>query len=356
LVNDTTDNVAYFLIAAGGNYSPGNEVAWTGQGFDDSAGRNGTGTLIHGALDVIEDILDDYMDISYGVDTYDTTQWAIEETQDMTVGFWIGEITEIKDILERISISNHGNLIFTGDGKWTFKRTDKDANYTYIFRDYHRFNPINAQYDYNTVLSSVTIKYARNNDSGDFREYTDNSNETNVLYEYFTYNAHEIETYLINSNDVESVATDILADFDSIYPIFSFEAPLDATQVDLMDNVIIFLSRQDKDGNIIRQWFNYVKAEVIGIDYNFTDFKTTLTCRYIEDWDEVFIITTTKWTANTLTFPAGMGGGDASVWDKNWSLTQKEYAKQNFGYWTNPSGYIDPTDPDSYQGSQWQDN
>jgi len=356
LVNDTTDNVAYFLIVAGGNYDPGKSVIWTGSGFDDSAARDGSGSLIQGALDVIEDILDDYADTAYSVDTYDTTQWTKEKSYDKSIGLWVGESTEIKDILEKISISNRGNLIFTGDALWTFKRTDKNAIYQLIFRDYHRLNPINASYDYNTVLSNVTIRYFKNNDSNNYYEYTDNSNKAQVYSEHQTYNKYELETYLVNYNDAVNVAADILADFDSIYPTFKFETTIEATQLEIMDNIIIYLSKLDENNNVIRNWYGYVKCEVIGIDYDLTNFSTMLTCRYIEDWDEVFIVTTTKWTADAITFPAGLGGGDASVWDKNWSLAQKEYAKQNFGYWTNPSGYIDATDPDSYQGSQWQED
>jgi hypothetical protein len=60
-----------------------------------------------------------------------------------------------------------------------------------------------------------------------------------------------------------------------------------------------------------------------------------------------------RWTSDSPTFPAYLGGGSADPWDKTWTTEQKIYAKENFGYWTDENDYIDSTDPDSYYGSTW---
>lgn len=56
-------------------------------------------------------------------------------------------------------------------------------------------------------------------------------------------------------------------------------------------------------------------------------------------------------TADTPTFPARLGSGDASTWDDDWSDAQKAWARQNVGYVTDDNGFASATDPDSYMAA-----
>jgi len=59
------------------------------------------------------------------------------------------------------------------------------------------------------------------------------------------------------------------------------------------------------------------------------------------------------WVEDDETLPARFstlpGYGDGSiVWNKAWHRRIKDYARQNYGYWTDDNGFADPSDPESY--------
>ena len=61
------------------------------------------------------------------------------------------------------------------------------------------------------------------------------------------------------------------------------------------------------------------------------------------------------WMSPTPVFPGGdLGTGSVAVWDNSWTDEQKQWARQNCGFWCDASGHADPTDIDSYNPSSWQ--
>ena len=64
------------------------------------------------------------------------------------------------------------------------------------------------------------------------------------------------------------------------------------------------------------------------------------------------------WVSDSEVLPtsfAGLAGyGSGSVtWNKNWAPEIKDWARNNYGYWTDNNGFADPTDPDSFNVSNW---
>jgi len=55
--------------------------------------------------------------------------------------------------------------------------------------------------------------------------------------------------------------------------------------------------------------------------------------------------------------PGSMGGGSTDPWDPAWDAEQKQWVRDNTGYWTSDGDFADdvsPIDPESYQPSTWQ--
>ncbi len=52
-------------------------------------------------------------------------------------------------------------------------------------------------------------------------------------------------------------------------------------------------------------------------------------------------------SADSPVFPASLGGGSVEVWDKNWTASQKAWARNNIGYISDDNGFADATDPAS---------
>lgn len=340
LVNDTTDNVAYFLIPTA-SYDPGQDVTWTGSGFDNSLTRNGSGTVISNNMDIVKDILADYADTPYNATNYDTTAWsAITGVTCSQVSIF--DLTPINEILEKLARSSLVTIIQSGDGKWTGKKQDQTAAFVLRLRQDEVFNPVQVSYKGEELLASATIKYDKE------KEYTDTSQETAIYNEYLTRPNGAIETFIATYADAKATAEELVEMFKTIRPEFTIETSIAAAEVELFDVIVAEINRQQKT------WFGNVKLEIWGISYNLNDYKITLRARYIENYDEIDVTTGAVWEDDTIVFPDYLGGGDASVWDKDWTLEQKIYAKSNFGYWTDENGYIDSLDPDSYMGSQWR--
>jgi hypothetical protein len=61
------------------------------------------------------------------------------------------------------------------------------------------------------------------------------------------------------------------------------------------------------------------------------------------------------WADDSPTFPTSLGGGTITAWDDTWTDDQKDWARENIGFWTDDDGYADVTDDplQSYLPSTW---
>jgi len=66
------------------------------------------------------------------------------------------------------------------------------------------------------------------------------------------------------------------------------------------------------------------------------------------------------WVRPTLTdpttpkFPGSMGAGEIDPWESLWTAEQKQWARENAGFWTTDAGFADGADAESAEPSTWQ--
>jgi len=197
--NEDLTNATFTLSTS--DYAPGQTVTADIKGFDD-----GLGAMDDNSLDVIEDILDTYLNITYNATNYDTTEWAAIKSSTKDVGIGLDQPIEIREIIEIIQRSNFGGFLVHDDGTYTFRQLDRTvaADETVLLNEY--FTPPRIRFNRNRYLSKISIGYAHDHANKNYRWYVNDDLEADIFAEYQKYKSREIETYLTNATDAEWLA------------------------------------------------------------------------------------------------------------------------------------------------------
>jgi hypothetical protein len=345
--NFSPDNATFTLALA--DYSPGKKVTVDFLGYDDSILKDGSGDLIQNGLDEITDAFKNYLDITYNADTYDTVEWVAARANVKNSAIWIDKKKTLAAcIIEKVCLSNLGYFLVKNDGKYTFRIPDETADAVIKIEQDEQIEDPSCAYPTEEYLSRLVIKYNQDQAEDEYEELPDISGEEDTFKIFGIYREQEFETALIDSGDAQDLASRILAYCQQVPPIFEVKTKIAPIEQELLDNVIARINRVNKT------WFGLIKAELVGLKYDLTAFEIVSTLRFIQSEEEVGLYPDGHWAADAgWTFPGWLGGGDATVWNKNWTLEQKVYAKTHFGYWVDDTGYIDPLDSESYMGSSW---
>jgi hypothetical protein len=348
LVNDLTDDIAYFNISlASGLYAVGDVVTADVNGFDDSVGRDGTGDMITDALDIVEDILSTYLGWTYTSTYYDTSAWTTAKATDYAQSICLFESKAIDEILERIASGHMANFIITNAGLLTFKKIS-DVYISGTFYKDQFLRPPRREDDGDKYISSTTIKYNPKWNEDLFKEYTDASSEASIFAKYGIYRNESIDTYLTNLADAQLLSADIIGEYGIIRPVFTVTVDLWASNFNVNDIAVLEMERMTK------AWMGLIRCRIIGITYNLSfPVSITLTCKFISVYDPDST-GTGIWNADTVTFPPLHGSDSAATWDDTWAYNKKLYAKQAFGYWCTDSGYAEDADSESIDAGMWQ--
>lgn len=261
LVNDATNNIAYFNIASGGNYSPGNTVTADIVGYDDSTARDGSGAAIEDALDIVKDIFNDYLSISYNSSNYDTDNWTSESLTDYNQGIYIGENTRVSQILEKIAVGHLGIFFTDGEGRWVFKRLNDSAAPQMLITTDEIFNAPEKLDDGKKYLTSATVKYKKNYEANRYKDYTDDSNESSIFYTYGLYRTENFETYLSTDSEAVELAGNIATEFNTVRSEYDIVTTIRAADLQLNETINASINR------MASTWIGPIKARVMGIKY-----------------------------------------------------------------------------------------
>jgi hypothetical protein len=339
----TTDlvNATFTFTVASGFYTAGKKVTCDFKGFQSG------GNLIDNSLDILKDIFSTYLSIPYSASNYDLTNWAESTLSAKDIGFAITDNTDVSEIIEKICTSNYGNLIINNNGLFTFKFSNTAQNVSIVIDKDEIFDDVQRDDNGTEYLTSATVLYRK--DYGEDKEssFTDNTQQATIYNEYKTYRTQEFKSYLTNRSDAIILADTIMDNFNTIKPVLTRSVSMRASELELLDTYAINMDRLNKI------WLGNVKCELIGISYDFDNWKIKLTGVYISDYDvNDYAIAGTWMTSGALAFPAELGGGAITAWNKLWTNEQKVWARDNIGWWCGDDGLIDPVDADS-RGTEW---
>jgi hypothetical protein len=236
-----------------------------------------TGANIVNGVEIIKDIMTNYVELDYIADNYDLTEMAAAVTASRDTSFYASKEIKVNKALEQICVDIDALFFVKDNGRYTVRIYDSNrASSATILKDDWTNQP-EIENNTDEFLSSVTIKYHHKQDSNTYRTYV------NTVYEQDVYDMYkskqgekEIATNLTSLADAQAKSETIMAASKQIYDIVKRSVNFSFYELEIMDFVTCdpYARRSATENPAI--W------EVIGIDKNLDSWSIALTLRYIK--------------------------------------------------------------------------
>jgi hypothetical protein len=248
-------------------------------------------------LDILEDIFDNYLNITYNSSNYNQTEWENAKTDAKVSAVYAAEATSIRDIIEQITTDNQGVLDIQDDGRITFRIFDIDnpavkqiQNHEDGEKNTEVIGGINTTYDVTEFLSSAEVAYDKNQSTGFYKLERDTSHETEVVSRYNEYRNKRFDTGLTSSADALALAQSIMDRSAEIVPVIEFTTFLDNYDLRILDFFVFNLARPDNTGPGLGVY------EVLGYTRRITDQLIDIRARLVLGKDPIAEISNTRIT------------------------------------------------------------
>lgn len=263
---------ATFDIAAA-LYTPNDVVTANITGFEIS------GTAITSPADIIIDLLDTWLDITYTSPFYNTTEWAATKTNidaayPSGAGLFVDKAVDVFIIIQQLCASFLLSMIPEDAGTFTLRVYDSSRSISQVLSADELMGVPSIEYDTSQVITSATVNYNRRWSTGDFVRLRDDSRELAGFQTFGKYRDGEFDTLIVDdadaqtfSDEMQDLQGEVLRTFDATFKMQPFDR-------EIMDFVSIDLSRATKS------ILGVVTAEIIGKQVVASQ-GVVLTCRLI---------------------------------------------------------------------------
>lgn len=280
VINFSAANGTFQLPAA--HYDIGKDVTFTGGGFVD-----GSSIVIENPLDIIIDLMTNYLGIAYTSNTFNTTEWEETEALLYNAAIAIQESMTIMNIIEILCSGTGVGFLLERDGMFTARYYDPDLDPCLTIHENQWLETPDIVSDESEILSSVTVKYNQAINSGNWSKYTDDSQEADV-YDQFNIRRNRVfetnystaagaqafaESIMNRSNDVQTI---VLGSISDKY--------VDLTVVKVGKIAQIEINRQTDTG--YSEWIGKINCEIIGVYPDLENRKVDIKFRKITDIDD----------------------------------------------------------------------
>ena len=178
-------------------------------------------------------------------ENFDTDEWEAEEAKAPEISLDISDEEELSSIFERISASCYGIFYPKDDSRMSFRSFNPFRSISkYIFRDdWAAGDSGKVSFKNSEFLSSITVQYAKNQASGDFKSISNTYYEEEVYARYDQKRPKTIETILATAEAANEYAEKMLQQCKEIRPEFTRQTTIDTSDMEIMDFVIADNSR-----------------------------------------------------------------------------------------------------------------
>ena len=252
------------------NYGTGNTVSVDMTGYEYA-----TGTAIQNGLDIIEDLLLNYMDINYNANLFDTTEWASANALARDTSIFIDQPKEIYRAIEDISNSVYGKMIVKRDGKYSFRLYNPLNAHSQVVDYSEIMNRPILDYDPEETLTSVRVGYNKDWSAGSLQFYNYDDKEDAIFEKFRIHQSKDYESLLIASADSLALAKDIMEIRGDAIKTFNVVTKMQSIDREVGDWVFVELNRED--GPMVLDIITW--AEVTGINQDLNNNQVTLTCQ-----------------------------------------------------------------------------
>jgi hypothetical protein len=270
-----TDKQAATFILSSGAYTAGNIVTVDMTGYDDSVRRDGTGSPIETGLEVIKDILNNYLSYPYNANIFDTTEWTTAEADVRDIGMVIDNPTAIYTIIEQISNSLYGQFIVKDNGLFTFRRYNPSATYSQAIGKEEILNRTGITYSPKELVTSINVGHSKDWANNTYQYIQDTDDESSIYSKYRVYRSKTFDSLLTDSTDAQLLADDIMEQSGIIRKTFPIVTKLQSALRETFDWIYTDLTRANEGMLLDIKSF----VEVIVARKDFNNNTVTLTCR-----------------------------------------------------------------------------
>ena len=267
-----------FSIASGVYVTtPGGDTLYIEDNLDAvTANINQASTVL--GLDIIKEILLNYGDVQYIANNYNLGEWSDATALSRPMAIYIDEKIELKELIEKICVSDDGVFLVQSDGKYSFRKFNENRVPRYTIQTDEWISEPEITYNSAEYLTSVRIKYNKNFESGDFMTYNNTAYEDDVYRRYKVYKDKEFETFIALAADANAKSEVIMDRSKEVLPTITRKTK---TQYILMEIMDFVNAEHSRPSATTKSWATY---EVIGIDKNINTMEVSLTLKYVKDY------------------------------------------------------------------------
>lgn len=285
---DKTAQVLNFSASAGTfqlpavHYDVGKDVTFTGGGYVEGA------AVIENPLDIIEDLFENYLFITYSATSFNTTEWAATKALLGNIAFAVQEKRSIIGIIEDICAGTGLGFLLERDGRYTGRYYDPTAAPVLTVHENQWMDEPIIVGKEEEILTSATVKYNQGINNEKWSRYTDDSQEEDIYAKFGIYRNREFETLYSSSTDAQAFAESIMERSNDVG--FTIAGTLKDMYVDLTEVKIGKIAQIEVNRQVTKNswstWLGKMKCEIIGVYPDLKERKCEIIFRRIEDIDD----------------------------------------------------------------------
>jgi hypothetical protein len=237
------------------------------------------GNLINTPIDVIQDLLENYANISYSDSTFVIDEWeAARSYFNQEIYLYIKDEKEIIDVISSISNSTFGMLKINNEGKITYKIFDieKETNDKIYIDEMIALPSINMTNK--NYLNSARVGYNYNFWKDDYNYIINNNLKEALFYKYKKHNQKTFETVLKNKIDAENYSTFMVNNFGDLKPYFTITTTLSHIKLEVFDTIELQVDQENQA---------WIKGVILSKTVDIFNNKLTFTIKYIKNLQNV---------------------------------------------------------------------
>ena len=335
---DTTEGT--FTIAAT-DYTSGDTVIADVTGYQDVDGNT-----IENPIDVLQEVMElaGFTDADWDTDARTVAQ---TEAADFPIGLVMDAYGSMINAIGEIMKSCFGTFFINNDGEYSVNvftpiaETGLDIISDLDIKD----GTFRAKAEASKIRKVFRCGYLKN--WGADKYVYSQSTATNTERIYGITKSRTVPTLLSSSAGAAIWLGRMKMLYEDGVTEITYATSLQFASKNIGDQMMLSFRRRREDSDI--PWLSDRRIEILDIAKNFQSKEMS----FIVDDLKGLGANVGHWTDVTSSFPDLLGGGAMTEWDADWEDSQKEYAFQNWGFWTDAEGLIDADDSLTLNKSRW---
>jgi hypothetical protein len=249
-----------------------------------------TQSTVQNSLDVISHCMENYNGITFNSSNFDLIEWSVERgaVNNLDISIDKSNLQTTAKLMDIVSGQNQGVFDPLPDGRWTFRTQDPKRVPTHeIFIDEPLPGGDSLRHPSDLILSSVTINYAFDGLTGEWRSFTNKDFEDFVfaIANEFKDRVKPLEAHVATKAEAVALGEKIMLQFKDMPNIVSVKTPVYNYTAKILDNIMYNFQRPDGTESIERSRYT-----IIGVSFNTQDFTMQFILKQIETDNKIYII------------------------------------------------------------------